>query len=216
MAISKDQRRLLIVSNLTDFGRSNLRWLYKFIDTGSVSLAQAILGHFYKQVSVLEGEKATANAFVHRLTRMAKAPGAKAVDVLLHLHGGQGQLWFAEGAVTTSSLAARIRKKNIDHRLRLLYSTACYGATHAQDFVDAGFSTASGAQQTNANAAHDYPIQLGTWALNRPYRAVVRAGNRKMFRDLYDGTAKVMGFTDVNSYKIIRGDKDITIRSNAT
>ena len=70
--------------------------------------------------------------------------------------------------------------------------------------------------QTNANAAHDYATQLGTRALNLPYRYVVRAGNKKMFRDLYEGTAKKMGFTDVNSYKIIAGDKDITIRSSAT
>ena len=36
----------------------------------------------------------------------------------------------------------------------------------------------------------------------------------KLFRDLYDGIAKTMGFSDVNSFEVIKGDKDITIRSN--
>ena len=79
-----------------------------------------------------------------------------------------------------------------------------------------GFCTASGAQKTNANAAHDYPTQLGTWALNLPYAKAVRAGNRKTFRELYDGTAQKMGFADVNSFKIIKGKKDIKITSSAT
>jgi len=214
MSVSAKERRLLIVSNLTDFGRSDLKWLYQFIGKSSVTLARMILGSSYEQVSVLEAGEATAQSFIDRLTLLANEPGTLAIDVLLHLHGGDRVLWFADGPVSTPDLAQEIRARKLSGRLRLLYSTACYGGSHAQDFVDAGFCTASGAKGTNANAAHDYSLQLGTWALRKPYEKALRAGNKKIFVELYDGIARKMGFDDVDSRKIVKGDKDITIDSN--
>lgn len=213
MSVSAKERRLLIVSNLTDFGRPELKWLYQFISKSSVALARLILGLSYEEVSVLEGGDATSHEFVDRLTQLSRCEGTKAVDVLLHLHGGDRVLWFADGPMSTPELSELIRRRKLSDRLRLLYSTACYGGTHAQDFVDAGFCTASGARATNANAAHDYSVQLGTWALRRTYAQALRAGNKKIFCELYDGLARRMGFEDVDSRKIVKGDKEITIGS---
>lgn len=214
MTVSAEERRLLIVSNLTDFGRPELQWLYQFISKSSVTVARMILGLSYAEVSVLEGRDATVRGFVDRLSLLSRADSTKAVDVLLHLHGGDRVLWFADGPVPTPELAAAIRRRKLSDRLRLLYSTACYGGSHAQDFVDAGFCTASGARGTNANAAHDYSVQLASWALKRTYAQALKAGNKKMFCELYDGLARRIGFDDVDSRKVVKGDKDITIMSS--
>jgi hypothetical protein len=216
MAVKRKQRVLLVVANLTTHGRENLKWLYKWLDANSLNVATVLLGALYRRVYTLTGDEVTVDNFVDQLERLAADPKIKAIDVLINLHGWKGKLWFVEGPVKVKRLADLIAEEHIERKLRLLYSTACYGATHALDFVRAGFRVASGAVGVNANGAHDYPTQLLYWAMGATYKSALAAGNNKLITSVYDKLARKFDFEDVNSKKIAVGRKRTRITSNAT
>jgi hypothetical protein len=157
----------------------------------------------------------TSAVFIERIRKLALDPLTKALDVYLILHGSPGALYFDDGLIASSDLRSQLQAANLKHRLRLMYSTACYGATHARDFVEAGFRVASGAKGVNANGPVDYPIQLHEWGRNKRYQAVVNAGNQRLGIWTHDAMARALGFDDVNSEKIIEGKSYTCITSEA-
>jgi hypothetical protein len=163
------------------------------------------LAQHYREIGTLSGDDVTSSNFVDRVVSLARLSDMRAVDVFLVVHGLPGQLLFDDGLFTSAEIGSRLRAAQLPDRLRLLYSTACYGATHAKDFVAAGFRTASGALGVNANGPYDYPAQLHHWGLGDTYRAVVKAGNNAIGTATFDGLARHLGFQDVNSEKIIEG-----------
>ncbi|MBL7201636.1 MAG: hypothetical protein ISS56_15965 [Anaerolineae bacterium] len=216
MAVKRKQRVLLVVANLTTHGREELKWLYQWLDANALNVATVMLGALYRRVYTLTGEEVTAANLVEQLETLAADPKTKAIDVLINLHGWTGKLWFVEGPVIVKDLADLIAGKHLERKLRLLYSTACYGATHAPDLVRAGFRVASGAVGVNANGAHDYPTQLLYWAMGATYKSALAAGNNKLITAVYDELARKFDFEDVNSVKIAVGKKKTTITSSAT
>ncbi len=219
MSTSKNQRRLLIISELQTSGRTDLKWLYQFLDASGPTLGLNYLQGMYKEVTVLTGKKATKSNFINTLCSLSEKPGTKAVDVILQLHGGENELTFYDGdkgdKVKTNELAMQIKSKQLNNKLRLLYSMACHGYKHTDDFIDAGFRTVSGACGVNANSATDYPAQLAAWASGKQYTDCVTLGNAEPGRSIADNIAKTMGFSKANSFKKIRGYKKLTINSNA-
>jgi hypothetical protein len=152
---------------------------------------------------------------VDRLTNLAQDPQTKAIDVFLSLHGLPDTLFFEDGPIATSDLRDQLKAADLKERLRLFYSTACYGASHARDFVKGGFRTASGAVGTNTNGPYDYPAQLYNWGLGKTYRAVIKLGNHPAFMTTHDTIAEKFGFDDADSEKIIEGKKLTRITSGA-
>lgn len=215
--VTKQQRRLLLVSELVTNGRPNLAWLYLFLDASGVQIGTTLLAPHYREIHVLTGSKATAAGFVSRLAALCKKPGTKAVDVILQLHGSETRLWFhgSNQSIKVAELAAQVAAKNLGHRLRLFYSLACVAAAHAPLWVEAGFATASGARGTNCNSATDYPGQLTAWAAGMKYGACVKVGNAQPGRGIADAAGTEMGFSDADSFKVIAGNKNLTITSPA-
>lgn len=204
-AVGKDERALLVLANLTTWADARFLWLYEWLDQNAVNVAKVLMSLHYRHIEALAGPEATRDNFVNHIVNLAQDPKTRALDVFLHLHGLQGELFFEEGAVATSELADQIKAEHLQDRLRLLYSTACYGATHAPDFVRAGFRLASGSVAVNANGPYDYPAQLFSWGLGQTYRMVVKAGSHPIFVASLDGVARAFGFADVNSHKAIEG-----------
>lgn len=215
MKVGKNGRVLVVITSLAKYGREDLKWLYRGLEASAVIVARLILGLFYRRIYTLTGEQATAAGFVDRLAELSADPRTQAIDVLLHLHGKERELWFADGAIATRQLKERIAGQQLQGRLRLLYSTACYGANHAPDFVAAGFRVASGAIAVNANAAHDYPTELIYWALGATYEAAMKAGNNRFLTRINDRLAVRFRFTDVNSIKSMAGHGETRITSPA-
>jgi hypothetical protein len=169
----------------------------------------------YRRIETLTGANVTSSSFVDRIQILAQDPQTKALDVFLVLHGSKGVLHFDDGPIASSDLRTRIQAADLKHRLRLLYSTACYGATHADDFIEAGFRVVSGAKGVNANGPVDYPTQLHEWGEDKRYSAVVNAGNNRLGIWTHDAIARALGFDDVDSEKIVRGKKYTRITSEA-
>ena len=215
MAVTKSERRLLIVSELPTFGRANLKWLYSFLDVSGIALGVATLGPHYAEVKTLSGTDATKSKFISTLCSLCRKSGTKAVDVIVQLHGASGKLWFQDGSIETARLADEIEAEDLRSRLRLLYSLACYGYTHTSDWIRAGFRTASGARKVNASSATDYPAQLLYWVAGKTYKDCVAAGNAQPGLGIADRAAKAMKFTDADSYKLIQGEGNLRISWNA-
>lgn len=213
MPISKNQRALLVVSNMVTHGRSDLKWLYQFIEFSGVTLAEMILRPHYETYRKLAGVQASKSAFVEALASLGSDDCVKAIDILFMLHGYEGVLCFEDGEVASLNLAEEIFSLSLKHKLRLLYSTTCYGKSHASDFTAAGFTTACGAVATNANAATEYPTVLTMWGSGSKFKDALAAGNNALTRIVQDKAAQATGFDDVNSDKAILGDGNITIDS---
>jgi len=216
MSVKRQGRVLVVVANLTTHGRKTLKWVYRCVDAGAMGVPNLVLWARYRSIVELTGPNATVDSFVDTLDRLARDPRTQAIDVLISLHGTQRGLWFAERWVATAQLGDRIAERNLEYKLRLLYSTACYGANHAPDFVRAGFCIASGAIGVNANGAHDYPAQLIAWGLGLPYRRALDWGNRRALTRLFDRLARQVDFEDVNSLKLAVGKGNTRISSSAS
>ena len=217
--IQKDERALLVVANLVlgssdgddgDYGK-----LYEWLDKYAVLVANLLMRPVYRVVDSLTKDEVTLGAFVDHVTALAGDPATKALDVFLVMHGSPGRLYFDDRSVTSAELGEHLRAASPVGRLRLLYSTACYGASHAEDFIRAGFRTASGALAVCANGPYDLPAQLLAWGSLQTYKSALVAGNNPVFRLIHDNAAKLMGFADVNSEKIIAGKKYTRITSPA-
>lgn len=213
MSMGKSERALLVVSNMVTYGRSDLKWLYQFIEFSGTTLADMILRIRYQIYQKLTGEAATKSAFVDTIAALGANDSVKAIDVILMLHGFDGTLCFADGEIESLALAHEISCLNIKDKLRMLYSTTCYGKSHAVDFVAAGFQTACGSIATNANAATEYPTVLTMWAAGSTLQSAIATGDLSLTRQPQDFSAKAMGFDDANSTKEIIGDGSITIRT---
>ncbi len=214
MTVSKDDRVMLLVSNVAGTAKK-YQLLYHWLDDNAIAVGKDMTQPHYRKVSVLTGDQVTRDAFVTRVRILAKSVGTQALDVFLNLHGLRDGLLFADGKVRIQSLAAEIGALGLSHRLRLLYSTCCWGALHAPHFVEAGFKTASGAIGINANGPFDFPTQLSRWTKGSTYASAVSAANNPFMRMVHDRAAELVGFDGVDSTKVLEGVKSLRITSPA-
>lgn len=213
--VLKSQRELLVVANLQTAGDPRLVWLYQFLDASAVSLAQLGLGGSYRRINVLAGSAATKNAFTNTIGSKSQSAGLQALDVFVHVHGSPGRLHFEDGSRDTDVIKSRLADLSSNNKLRLLYSTACYGRSHAQDFVDGGFKVANGARGVNANSSFEYPVIIAQWGAGQTFSTAQTLGNDANMRNIHDSGARAMGFAEADSFKVIRGSGSTRITSSA-
>jgi hypothetical protein len=215
MRVERDDRVLLIVSKVSHYV-GKWRWLYRWLDDNAVRLGTMMMRPHYRRISTLKGGQVSRLAFVTRIRSLARQKGTLALDLILNVHGRPDALKFADGWVKVAELGEELGALGVGHRLRLLYSTCCYGAEHAVVFVEAGFSVASGARKVNTNGTFDYPTQLDRWRDGHPYSEAVAAGNQAAMLAVHDGLARRFGFPDGDSRKVLVGDGSITIARPAS
>jgi hypothetical protein len=208
------ERALVLISSLTPAGKARLKSLYRGLGVASVELADLVLRPMYGRAKMLRNGDATRQKFVDAIVQSAKPDDVRAVDVVVVLHGSPGRLIFDNGAgkpdsVTVTDLIPALAPAS--SKLRVLYSTACYGLSHAQSFVDAGFDAACGAIGECANGPAEYPQVLSTWAHGHTFKDAVNKGDDPTTRKIFDAIAKLSGFPNANSDKEIKGTLTVTI-----
>lgn len=212
---NNNQRGLVIISELVTAGRPEFREVYRWLQSNGAALPRNTIGHLYGTVRTLTGANATTTRFVSTLREVTSMSSIKEVDVILHLHGGPNRLYFANGSIRTSTLRDRIAALGAEKRLRALYSTACYGSTHADDFVSAGFTCASGAVAVNANSPIEFPVFLTMWASGFKFKDCINTAENHLGSIPFDVAARIAlgdGYT-VNSDKRVHGNGNATIRT---
>jgi hypothetical protein len=163
---------------------------------------------------------ATSGNLLDTLAEVGAMPGIQAIDLFVLLHGSPDRLEFHDRSWFTLDMANKIAALGLDPKLRLVYSTACYGSTHNDDFIRAGFRTAIGALKVNTNSAFELPMLLNLWALGVSVRDALRLGDKPATRKLADEAAKAFGrinnahwVKEVNSHKLLSGNAEVTIET---
>jgi hypothetical protein len=217
VAVARENRAIIVVCNLQTFGDPKLKWLYSFAESSGVVLATMFLKPHYKRFRTLAGSSASKTRFLSTLESLGSHAEVKAIDVILMLHGELGTLWFADSSgVSTVDVESEIGALGLGDKLRLLYSLACYGESHADNFRRAGFKTVCGAAKVNANGGTEYPIVVPMWAAGGDFQSGIAMGDNPVTRGACDAAAVLMGFSNVDSQKIIRGRPTIRITSSAS
>lgn len=215
MSVSKNDRVLLFVNEVSTGGDPDLEWLYKGIESIAEPIVDAQLTSMYRKVIKLEGSQATEKNFIQKFSELGADATVKAIDVIIILHGSTEKLWFYNSAkAPVARLKYDLSCLNVRGKARLFYSTACYGATHADDLVAAGFDCASGALGVNANSAVEFPVVVDALQDGRTHKQGIEDGSVGL--EAQDAIAKAVGFETANSVKKIVGNGSITINSSPT
>ncbi|MEO6278383.1 hypothetical protein [Roseateles sp.] len=213
MAIARPNRTLIIVNHLAS---GDTDYLYRFIESAGRATVETTLGDDYASLVKLYGGNATRARFVAALRREGAKLAVKRIDVVFMLHGSPGKVYFHEGSAETDALADDIAALNVRSKLRLMYSTCCYGDSHSTDWLRAGFDTAIGAKKVNANAAVEIAPLLSLWQFN--FKAseclaptIAPTGANDTVARAYGRQQQLSWAGDVNSSKVIRGNANLRI-----
>jgi hypothetical protein len=220
--IAKEHRALIVISQLTNGIPPDQQWLYRFIEAAGRSVTEIILKDDYApdQYRALLDDMATSDNLLATLAELGTHPEIQAIDLFVLLHGSPDRLEFHDRSWSTPDMANKLAALGLAPRLRLVYSTACYGTTHNDDFIRAGFRTAIGALKVNTNSAFELPMLLNLWALGVSVRDALRLGDKPATRKLADESAKAFGrvnhahwVKEVNSQKLLSGNAELTIET---
>jgi hypothetical protein len=206
--IRTNERALLVYSEFTNTSTQNMA-LYTFVEKSGVALALGLTLH-YRKIKTVSGRNAGSRDFVEALAELGREPKVEIIDVLMHMHGNPNKMYFND-TVSSDALQNDIARLRIGRKLRMFYTTACYGATHAQDMVQAGFTCGSGAIGVNANSASEYPEFLARWVAKDSFADSINKSYNAMATNLAENQARKMGFDDVDSTKRIYGNGYINI-----
>lgn len=219
--VSKAQRELVIVSPDLSQGDLIERGLYDVIEWSGVGLATGTLGLRYNVVHILKDGAATRTGFVNKLDEVTAKTGSRAVDVIFITHGLNANVLFSNGEFTMASVRDRILANLTTAqraKLRMLFSTACFGASHRFAWREAGFKTASGSREVYADSAASYQPFLTSWVAGRTFGQSVTAANAAGEASPWDALASgwllakgSQFWDDVDSFRLAAGTTSLTI-----
>jgi hypothetical protein len=223
-SVSKTQREAVVfVANLAQ-GSGLEAAFYNFVQFSAAQIAQTALGPLYDHVKVVQGNNATLANLHAALKGEADRGGAKAVDLIFVTHGLTDKVLFSDGKKPMSTVSAEIVSHlNATERgkLRIVFSTACFGATHRSAWISAGFKTASGSTGIYSDSATSYPAFLAAWIIEAKFSDAVAAANNVDPLRVSDNAARVwfnsQGKPDkanlVNSTRVISGNGALKINT---
>ena len=200
-----------------------------------MSLAASVLNNNYDRVFPVTGPQATLEQLVDTIGEALGDPEIDELDLLWHGHGVENEgadgamtYWYSmaprnaehNGLYEVGEIVGALEDLHEEDRLRMFYTTACWGAELADRMVDdAGFACGSGARAVNTNATLEYPLFLKFWEAGRPFGTSVSSAMR---RSLYQKTDREVSardssgrFSDTDSRKVIFGDAHLNIWTNA-
>ena len=190
--VAKAERELVQIILLSPDYVDAERALYEFIESSTETLTRSILGPVYRRMTFLKGSAATLPGLVDALGTASGRPGIEAVDLLFTTHGTGNKVLLAEGQLADTAVRDAVRTLSPAKRakLRIVFSTACFGATHLDSWIGAGFTEASGAEGIYADSAVSYAPFLVAWAAERTFAQAVAAANAADVLDAADNVAK--------------------------
>lgn len=205
----REHQVLIVVSELERWASQSPK-LYGFLQSSGVTMTKSILNDWYSEIIVLEKSQATQAGLLEAIKRATSRDEIKAVDVFVFLHGAPHSLAFYEGEVPSNQLGDEIARIDTKGKLRMLYSTACFGSTHNLDFRRAGFRVVDGAIAVNANGVSELPAFLQSLNTGLPYGIAIATGNIPAVNDSWDTSLKAFSQEPVNSTKVVDGDQSLS------
>lgn len=221
--IDKEDRVLLVVSELQTHGPQNLRGLYGVIEDLTNGSTDLVLGDDYRAIVQLRRANATVANFVTRLQNMSKDPSVKAIDVIFSLHGADNKVYFREGGIRMPDLAARLTTVSANmtaaqiatmkKKLRMVYNLSCFGRSHNNDFINMGFDVSVGSRGVNANSEAEFVPALTAWSFGWKFIDSFNASNNDAALAAADTPVRIAGIP-ADSKKFFAGTTTMTISSD--
>lgn len=221
--IDKQDRVLIVVSELQRHGPSNLRSLYRTIEDLTSFTTQQILRDDYLSVVYLKRSDATVAKFKDTLQRISKMNNIKAIDVIFSLHGADNRVAFYEGSISTSTLAQQLLAPSnnmtaaqiatMKKKLRMIYNLSCFGRSHNDDFITMGFDISVGSRGINANSEVEFASVLTQWSFNWKFIDTFNASNNDVAITAADTPVRIAGIP-ADSKKFFMGRTELTISSD--
>jgi len=207
-------RALVVIANLSSRGAAILRGMYRNEEWKAVRVAVSETNGYYRQVRVIYPQEATRGNFLGALEDLELDPTVKVIDVVTYLHGQREKICFKDtpDCYAMTDLAREIRDLRSDgghgpHKLRALYSDACWGKTHTDEWIQAGFKVVAGAIGQDANKTIDLKKFLRAWTDGATYRRSIQKANSAWYAKPLDW---IIGG---NSRKVMVGNGDLTLDS---
>ncbi|MGE3609573.1 MAG: hypothetical protein AB7I27_08305 [Bacteriovoracaceae bacterium] len=228
-AVTKNERVLVVVSELDSRGMQELRPLYQALEQLTQFTVQGILGNSYSRIEVVANRDATYAEFKRALKEIAREPGIRAIDVILSLHGLPGRLSFDDMTWNTSEMENRFYIGNtpqdrvdrilLRRKLRMMYNLSCYGSSHRENFIGMGFKAVNGSIGVNANSEVEFVPALTAWAAGAGFKDAFNGSNSPLFIAAADAPVRLAGqlannaLKETNSMKVFSGDVSMKINS---
>lgn len=201
------------------------RELYKFIEDMSNSLVSNNLDSKYKTVHRISGNNATLSGFIQKLNLATNDNSTLAVDVIFCTHGNTNTMQFFDDTYSSDTVKQRILDtiaSNKRAKLRMIFSTACYGSTHNANWLGAGFKVASGSKKIYADSQFSLTPFLRSWKDEKTFKECIDAANNadpllagdNLAKAFYHAKNKPNLAADVNSNRVINGNADLRIYSS--
>ncbi len=229
-SISKNERVLIVVSELDSSGIPELAPLYRVLEDLTDHTVSALLQDKYRNIISLKDSAATPERLKQTLFAQANRPEIKAIDMIISLHGSPNKLTFSNGAITkeglkdyimtTSTRSELVTKFHIKKKLRALYNLACYGGKNMVHLKDLGFAVVNGARGVNANSEVETVPALTAWANGAGFKAAFSASNNPVALGISDiaireaGRAANNALQETDSEKLFSGETGMTINSS--
>lgn len=194
--------------------------LYKAIEAGAELSPNVEIKNYYGAFKVVKNPNATLANLCAELGHLTST--CDAIDLIFVTHGADQTVVFdgPGGGATAAHAIADVRAAieaaipaSRRKRLRMVFSTACFGKTHLSAWIGAGFKVASGSRGIYADSAVSYGDFLRAWRDGRSFKSAIDVTNAKTAeRALWDGIAKA-GYPGkvVDSWRDIAGDGKVTI-----
>jgi phage-related protein len=221
--IDRQDRVLVVVSELQTHGPQNLRPLYRAIEELTQVSTSVILGDDYRQVHMLKGANATVANFKARLQTLSKDPSIRAIDVIFSLHGSTNKVYFREGGVQMSSLLTQMTAVSgsmsaaqivtMKKKLRMIYNLSCFGQSDNNEFRSMGFDVSVGSVGVNANSEAEYASVLTQWSFNWKFIDTFNVTNNNVALAIADQPVRLAGIP-ANSKKMFAGATNLTISTD--
>jgi hypothetical protein len=224
-SVQKSQRELIHVLTVSEKVSEEDIVIYRVIEFAASTLTAAF-NPFYKndRVRMLHGPNATLERLKQELKSAASVPGIKAVDLVISPHGASEKIYFFPSETTAMEhVVKEIREIPEEYRrkFRAVFSTACFGASHCDEWLEAGFEVAAGSRQIYADAAFSYPAFIAMWTAGATFQEAVNVANAADALRVSDQAARIKFrgqrrhdlAGQVDSFREVRGDGGLRITS---
>ncbi len=221
--VLKAQREVIHLITLSEEMDGASKQFYEAVEAGAALTSNSLLGPQYGNTHYLQEQQATLSALCQKLEQVAAKSSVKAVDLIISPHGLDDKMYFyPNDGVSMALVADKIKAIPAAYRrkFRMVFSTACFGASHIDEWLDCGFKVASGSEQVYADSLVSFPAFLGTWVMGGSFNDAVNAANIADPLRVQDGLAKpvmeAMGSpyaNQVNSTRRIGGNGNLRISS---
>lgn len=213
-AVPKHERALLAIVDLAEEAEKH-KWLYRLEVNTAVKRIKRLSQDDYGSMVIHARKEATYKNFLSSLEMLLRDEKIQRIDLIIYVHGknpgsptGSSVCFVGTPCTPMDQISGDIKEIVGDdgHKLRMVYSDACWGMFHMQPWIDAGFRVVSGARGVDANHSADLRKFLRAWGQGRSFEESIQIANKFWLTPVVDEIIR-----DADSVKLMKGEIGLTI-----